>query len=213
MGLMDGGIFAHQNRTRSSLLERLKNPEDRNSWQEFHDLYSRLIYSVARKAGLTESEAEEVQQETEICVFRKIQEFRYDRNAGNFRSWLLHTTRWRIADQFRKRQPQLQPLKNRATVTNRTATIERIPDPNAFNLEAVWDRELEENIFGAAVEKVKRHVSPKQFQIFEMYVLKKRAPGEVARTLRVNTATVYLAKCRVSRLIKNELKNLKSEGR
>jgi len=30
---------------------------------------------------------------------------KYERAAGSFKGWLLHITRWRIADQFRKRAP------------------------------------------------------------------------------------------------------------
>ncbi len=54
--------------TRRSLLNRLKDWGDQESWQEFFELYSRLIHSVALKAGLTKAEAQEVLQETVITV-------------------------------------------------------------------------------------------------------------------------------------------------
>ena len=38
--------------TRASLLQRLKNLDDQSSWNEFHELYHDLIFSVARRAGL-----------------------------------------------------------------------------------------------------------------------------------------------------------------
>ena len=37
--------------TRYSLLSRLKDREDSESWKDFFDTYWRLIYSVAIKAG------------------------------------------------------------------------------------------------------------------------------------------------------------------
>ena len=43
--------------TRRSLLSRLKNWNDSASWQEFFNLYGRLIFGVARQAGLSETEA------------------------------------------------------------------------------------------------------------------------------------------------------------
>ena len=43
-------------KTRRSLISRLRNVEDRDSWQEFFDTYWKLIYSVARKSGCTERE-------------------------------------------------------------------------------------------------------------------------------------------------------------
>ena len=54
--------------TRRSLISRLRNLDDRDSWQDFFDTYWKLIYSVARKAGLTEQEAEDVVQETTAAV-------------------------------------------------------------------------------------------------------------------------------------------------
>jgi len=44
--------------TRPSLLVRLKDTEDQQSWQEFNDLYGKLIFGFAIKAGLTETEAQ-----------------------------------------------------------------------------------------------------------------------------------------------------------
>ena len=42
--------------------------DDRESWQQFFDTYGRFIFNIARKAGLSESEAEEVVQETVLGV-------------------------------------------------------------------------------------------------------------------------------------------------
>src|SRR5438105_2439540 len=89
--------------TRESLLSRLKDLDDAASWREFFDLYWKLIYNTARRAGLNDSEAEDVVQETLITISKKIGEFRYDPHRGSFKSWLLNTTKWRIQDQFRKR--------------------------------------------------------------------------------------------------------------
>src|SRR6267142_366377 len=91
--------------TRASLLGRLKNWEDAKSWEEFAQTYSRLIRAVAFKAGLTESEAKDVEQETLLCVAKTIHEFESNPARGTFKSWLLILTRWRIADQFRRRGP------------------------------------------------------------------------------------------------------------
>ena len=61
--------------TRPSLLVRLKNTEDQQSWQEFNDLYGKLIFGFAIKAGLTETEAQEVVQETLIAAAKTCRSF------------------------------------------------------------------------------------------------------------------------------------------
>src|SRR5215831_1757967 len=89
--------------TRASLLNRLKDPGDGLAWNEFYLTYRDLIYSVARRAGLTELEASEVVQDTLISVSRKIPGFTYDPSKDSFKGWLLTVTRWRIRDQIELR--------------------------------------------------------------------------------------------------------------
>src|SRR5215470_10577978 len=95
--------------TRPSLLQRLKDPQDNRSWQEFNDIYGRLIFGFSLKAGLTEDEAQEVVQETLIAVARNLPEFRYDPKLCSFKTWLLNLSNWRVQDQLRKRQSPTAP--------------------------------------------------------------------------------------------------------
>src|SRR5882757_6413 len=94
--------------TRVTLLNRLKDWGDHSSWQEFFDRYWKLIYGVARKAGLGEAEAQDVVQETLFSVAKHIPGFKYDPALGSFKGWLLNMTRWRIIDQIRKRGPAIE---------------------------------------------------------------------------------------------------------
>ena len=87
--------------TRLSLIARLGNWDEQGKWQEFFEIYWRLIYGVACRAGMKDDEAQEVVQETCIAVAKNIA--RYDSKAGSFKAWLLQMTRWRITDQLRKR--------------------------------------------------------------------------------------------------------------
>src|SRR5579864_2653451 len=117
--------------TRATLIERLKNWQDQASWQEFFDIYWQLIYCVARKAGLSEVEAQDVVQETLMAVAKNVPTFKYDPALGSFKGWLLNMARWRIIDQLRKRGP-LSRHHNRSDSpgnSTRTATIEAVPDP------------------------------------------------------------------------------------
>jgi RNA polymerase sigma factor (sigma-70 family) len=196
--------------TRRSLVERLENWEDRKHWQEFFDTYWKLIYSAARKSGLTDVEAQEVVQETVITVAKNVGKLRYDPAVGSFKGWLLHITRWRIADQFRKREPG-QAQRTRSLDDRATATIERVPDKDAIDLDAVWEREWQQNLLAAAITRVKKKVDPKQFQIFDCYVRKEWPAQKVATELRVSVGQVYLARHRISALLKKEIKALERE--
>jgi RNA polymerase sigma factor (sigma-70 family) len=191
-----------------SLLDRLKNWNDRESWESFFHTYWRLIYGVARKAGLTDTEAQEVVQETVIVVARKIPHFSYDPAAGSFKSWLLNTTRWKIADQFRKRIPtQPDPPADPGTATDPSILLQ-IPDPASVDFESVWDEQWTQNLFDTACDRVKTSVNHKQYQMFDLYCIKGWPVRKVALALDVHPARVYLAKHRISKLIRAEMKRL-----
>jgi RNA polymerase sigma factor (sigma-70 family) len=198
--------------TRHSLLIRLKDHEDNESWREFFERYWRLIYSVARKSGLTETESQEVVQETVITVSKRISKFKYDPKVGSFKGWLLHTTRWRINDQLRKRQRDNVLVRNGSEEEEHsTATIERIPDPAQGGFDGVWEEEWSKYLMEVAIQHVKREVKPRQYQIFDLYVVKKWPIAKVTSTLKINSGQVYLAKHRVSSLIKKQLQNLQKQ--
>jgi len=197
--------------TRWSLISRLKNWDNRESWKEFFDTYWKLIYGVAIRAGLSAAEAEEVVQETVITVAKKIGEFKADPAHGSFKGWLLKITQWRIGDQFRKRLP-VGRRGRRSGTTSQTGTAERVPDPRGFSLESIWDQEWEKNLVDAALERVKKCVSAKQYQIYYLNILKKMPVRTVAKTLGVNAAQVYLAKHRVGRVLKREIKSLEANA-
>ena len=90
--------------TRQSLLERLKDLGNQEDWRRFFDTYWRLIHATAVKAGLTETEAEEVVQEVMIAAAKKLPEFTYQPGKDSLKGWLLAVTRWKVNDQYRKRR-------------------------------------------------------------------------------------------------------------
>jgi RNA polymerase sigma-70 factor (ECF subfamily) len=201
--------------TRRSLLSRLKSADDHGGWQEFFDTYGKLIYGVARKAGLTDAEAQDAVQETVIAVSKHIGDFKYNPAKCSFKTWLLLLTRQRIGRQFARRGGNQSLLTSAATREEgtRTGTIERVADPAGLGLEAVWDAEWERHLLSVATERVKRHVKAEHFQMFDLYVLQSWPVREVARTLGVSAAQVYLAKHRIGRLLQQEIKRLEAELR
>jgi RNA polymerase sigma factor (sigma-70 family) len=195
--------------TRTTLLERLKNWRDESSWQEFFDTYWKLIYGIAMKSGLNEVEAQDAVQETMFSVAKHISRFKYDRNTGSFKRWLLNMTRWRIRDQIRRRET-LAIASPKETKTE-TGLIEKVPDPLILNLEELWEIEWEKNLLVAAVGKVKRQLDPEKYQLFDFLVNKEWPSEKVAESFGISVEQVYLAKHRITKLIKKEVERLKME--
>jgi RNA polymerase sigma-70 factor (ECF subfamily) len=193
--------------TRHSLLSRLKNGQDQDSWRSFFETYWRAIYSTARRSGLEDVEAQDVVQETVISVFKSIQHAGYDKSKGRFKYWLLRVTKRRIVDELRKRikgqiSLSLDSSSSKAGVED---PLQQIPDPAGCELEAIWETEWEHNLLEAALERVKQKVDAKNYQIFDLHVFKNRSVAEVAQVTNVSPARVYLVKHRIQKVLRQEL--------
>jgi len=197
--------------TRTTLLERLKDWQDDSSWRDFFDIYWKLIYGVAIKGGLTKEEAQDVVQETMLVVAKQMPTFKYDRKTGSFKSWLLNTTRWRIADQFRKREVLAVSHSSSDDADTATRMADKVIDPASQDMNVLWDTEWEKNLLDAAIMKVKRRLDPQKYQIFDFCVNKEWPPEKIAETFSIPVAQVYLVKHRTTAMIKEEVEKMNEE--
>jgi RNA polymerase sigma factor (sigma-70 family) len=197
--------------TRTTLLERLKDWQNDSSWQIFFDTYWKLIYGIALKGGLTKEEAQDVVQETMLTVAKQMPNFKYDRKNGSFKSWLLNTTRWRIADQFRRREAVAVSHSSSDDADTETRAEDKVLDSAIQDMDALWDAEWEKNLLDAAITKVKRRLDPQKYQIFDFCVNKEWPPEKVAETFSIPVAQVYLAKHRATEMIREEVRKMETE--
>ena len=181
--------------TRPSLLRRIKNWTDDESWKDFSTTYRGLIFGFALKRGLNESEAEDVVQETMVSVAKSIGQFQYEPARCAFKSWLMQLTQRRITDHLRRNARE--QLANNPQSSEHESAMNRIPDPAESDLERLWNEEWERNLIETAMNKLKAQVSVKHFQIFYLHVIKNQPTRQVARALALNVAQVYLVKHRL----------------
>jgi RNA polymerase sigma-70 factor (ECF subfamily) len=196
--------------TRQSLLARLSDLRDQDGWREFFETYWRLIYSVARKSGLNDIEAQEVVQTTFIYLSRKMPKFHYEPAFGSFKSWLRVITRSRISV-YRRSEKADERLFRDPCPEIEGGQLDQIPDPAADAADELWQREWRENLLNAAFRRVRCKVSSQQLLIFRL-----SSPGDVplpqvAKKLGVSLGQVYLARHRVGKLLKVELERLRHE--
>ena len=196
--------------TRASLVSRLKNWQDQSSWQEFFDIYWKLIYGVARQTGLADAEAQDVVQETMFSVAKHMPAFKYDPAIGSFKAWLLNMARWRIIDQIRKRGPSAEHRPLFSENNSGTGTVEKVIDTNQ-GIDNWWETEWQKNLLDAAVAHVKRRLDPEKYQIFDVYVNKGWPAEKVAGKFGVSVGQVFTAKYRITKMIKKEVKRLEKE--
>ena len=198
--------------TRTTLINRLKNWQDQSSWQEFFDTYWQLIYGISRKTGLSDAEAQDVVQETMISVSKHMPTFKYNRDAGSFKAWLLNLTRWRVMDQLRKRDnAAVSPQSPTHLNGDATGGVGEIVDPTSLHLDKLWDDEWKIALVDAAISNIKRRIDPEKYQIFDFYVNKEWPAAKVAEKFGISMDQVYVAKYRIVNLITEEVKRLNKE--
>ena len=74
--------------TRTSVLRAIRDPGNQTAWNRFFDLYAGYLYSLARRSGLLDADADDVVQTVLVEVAGKMRDFTYDRSKGRFRGWL-----------------------------------------------------------------------------------------------------------------------------
>ena len=198
-------------RTRPSLLLRVQSWEDRTSWAEFHGLYRKLVYGLARRSGLPHEDAEDVTQDVFKRVAETIHEFESNPDRGTFRGWLMNLTRWRIADKYSAR-PKGEHHSARGhddTDGPRTSTIDRIPD--GANADADWEKEWQRHLLDAACERLARRVKPRHYRVFDLYIRRNWPVLKVAKELSTNPASIYLIGHRLTAQLKAEVAKLQTQ--
>jgi RNA polymerase sigma-70 factor, ECF subfamily len=182
-------------RTSQSLLERLRRFDDEASWARFTALYTPLLYSWARRLVDQPDDAADLVQDVFAAVVRRLPEFHYD-PAKSFRAWLrtILLNRWRTS----RRRPSPAPL----------AADPVQEDPGPALLDEQDEAEYRRYLLRQTLALLQSEFSPTFWKAFEEHVLADRPAEEVAAQLQISPGTVYVAKSRIFKRLRQELAGL-----
>ena len=195
--------------TRSSLIGRIRDWQDEQSWRDFYAMYRKMVLRIALKSGLNEHAAEEVMQDTMVAVATSISQYEYKPEQCSFKGWLFHLTRCRISDYYRKKQRRIPSAS--LDLSYHADLSETNEGKSALLPDSEWEVEWQRGLMELALDRIRLKVNPRHFQAFDFYVVKNWDPGKVAKTLNINIAQVYLAKYRISACLKKEIQQLKEK--
>jgi RNA polymerase sigma factor (sigma-70 family) len=178
--------------TRPSLLLRLRDVRDQLAWGEFVEIYSPLVYGLARKHGLQDADAVDVTQDVLRRIAHSIGRLNYDAGRGTFRGWLFTIVRNEIRDWFAKQRS--------VWIGNGDAPDapkwDQLPD-SVDELSQFWEREHQQRVFFLATEQIRKEVQESTWQAFWKTTVNNQPGKDVAAELGLSIAAVYLAKGRV----------------
>ncbi len=188
VGLRSGRADAmNQESTRESLLLRLSGAES-GAWDEFHRRYGPLIRSFARRAGLQESDCDDVLQESLVSLTRSLPRFHYDRRKGRFRSYLKTVVLRGIG----QKTCQGQGTSALGMESDILASARARPD-----LEGVWEEEWRRHHVRRALQHLSGEFRERDRLAFQRYALEGRDAQATASELGMSLDHVYQVKSRI----------------
>jgi len=184
-------------KTSASLLVRLRSPDDQQAWDRFVQLYAPLMYNWLRHAGLEENDASDLVQDVFLILVQKLPEFQYDRQKS-FRAWLKTITLNKWRERMRRRRPVALPADGAA-----------LPDREGPDLVLeLEEAEYRRDLVRRAMELIRNDFQETTWKACWEFAAAGRPAAEVAGELGIAVHSVYLAKSRVMRRLRQELDGL-----
>jgi len=209
-------------RTRKTLLLRVKNPDDQKAWNTFYSRYNTLIrdsassYCFANRLTLTRDDIEDVVQIVMVELGKGMGDFVYKPGDRAFRNFLITVTRRRCIDRLRKKKcrPDWDVLKaDKGADEDRSVdTVRRMASEETGDISKMI--EIHDMTAGRALALAKLHDDPNvtehQFQVFEMLV-REMPVADVCAQVDITPGTVYTIRNRVTPYYEKALHAAKAE--
>jgi RNA polymerase sigma-70 factor (ECF subfamily) len=192
--------------TRPSLLVRLRDHRDDQAWGQFVELYAHLVYDYARQRGLQDADAADLTQNCLRRVAAHVGSLEYDPGRGTFRGWLFTIVRNMVRD-FHSRSRRRSQGSGDPRV-QRLLDLREAPEPEET---ARWEREYRLGLLAWAADQVRPQVQEATWQAFWQTAVEGKPGAEVAKTLGLTTAAVYLAKSRVMARLRAAIREVQEE--
>lgn len=181
--------------TRDSLIRRLPNVSDVEAWELFVEIYEPLLFRLATGRGMQHADAEDFVQEVLVAVTKGIDGWVADPDRGPFRAWLFRIA-MNLAVNFLTRR------KHQRLGTGDSGVARLLEAQPAGDSSAEFLEEYRRELFRWAADRVRQQVSEPQWVAFWQTSVDNRPMADVARELNMSVGSVYIARCRVTRRIR-----------
>jgi RNA polymerase sigma-70 factor (ECF subfamily) len=181
--------------TTSTILSRLR-ANDATAWSLFVDRFRQPIIRFCQRSGLSNHDAEDVAQETLAAFASGYRDGKYDRQRGRLSGWLFGIAYHQI---LRERQRQAQRAKTAAQVAT-SGFWEVLPDET--EAAELWDLQWEQSLLQECINLARSDFEPTTIRAFELSVQGQQPAAAVSEALGVPVKTIYNAKHRVLRRIR-----------
>lgn len=170
-------------------------------WERFVGIFAPVVYTWCRRSGISESDAPDLVQDVFATVARTANTFHRQKPSDSFRSWLATITRCRVIDHFRKTQKQTPGVGGTEALLMLQQTPEDLESTISWsNSEPLLIREV--------LKQVESEFELATWKAFWLTTVESRMSADVAEELTMSIASVYQAKSRVLKRLRQVLSQL-----
>lgn len=185
--------------TQSTLIAQIRSPQNREAWAQFVSLYRPVIYRMARKRGMQDADAQDLTQGVLIRVAGAIDRWEKTSPDIGFRNWLARIAKNAIYSALSR-----APSDRADGGTDFQELLNAQPESNSeVDNELALEYCREQYHRAAAIVRSDVHVET--WRAFELSVVEGRSCEEVADLIRKPIGTVYAARGRVMRRLRDEV--------
>jgi len=177
----------HVTRTTTQLLDALHDNANEPVWLQIDARYRPIVTAMARRLGLTDTDADEVAQQTLTEFVKAYGEGRYDRAKGRLSSWILGIAHHSI----------IRVLKRSKREGATTTSLGELVDEPA--LRSIWADERDRAILSQALELLRGEsgVDDRTLLAFELTSIRGVPAQEAGQQCSMTVDQVYVAKSRI----------------
>ncbi len=186
----------------STLLERVKAHRP-DAWARLVTLYGPVVYRWCRQAGAARDDAPDLVQEVFTAIAQHFGSFRRDRPGDSFGAWLGTITRNTTRSYFRARRGQAVARGG----TDAQAQLLQAPESRE-PVEADDLQEVADLVLPIGLELVRAEFESRTWEAFRRVAIEGQPPARVALELGMGLESVYQAKSRVLRRLRQEFEGL-----
>lgn len=181
------------NRTTTKLLDALRDHRNEPAWAQIDARYRPVIRGLARQLGLSDSDSDEVAQQSLAEFVRAYREGRYDRGKGRLSSWILGIAHHTSLKMIRSGKREISPG---ATAMSEVADEQQ--------LRSIWVDERDRQILQRALAVIRDESAfdDRTFLAFELVALRAVPAAEAAAQTGMSIDQVYVARSRVTKRLR-----------
>lgn len=187
--------------TRASLLLRIRDPNDCESWNEFANIYRPAIIRTAKIKGLQNADAEDLAQQVLISVANSIKTWEPDSARASFRTWLYRVTRNAVVNALTRRKPDVAAGNSKVN-----ALLNESPDVRDGSEQL--SIEIRRETFRYAANEIRDEFQNATWNAFWMTAVEGLSIEQAAMELSKSRGSIYAARSRVMKRLKEMVQGI-----